>query len=230
MEAILVDILTAILVFIIETILLWKFGENIQYGVIYSLNKIDKNIRNLPIKIDYNRISENLVSEIKYENIISIIKEYLTNNNIIYDSHSSEIVISSYEYGSSKLSGKIYFTYNNYKEHVIMNINFEFSKNCNYRTLSDEIFGLVKAVKSLEEKITIELTEKIIYSDVLTCHLSKIKSLTKFFEVFKEKEGFGYLLLPGKMKIQLASNEIVLSDEIDDTGLILLKEMVTNFY
>jgi hypothetical protein len=137
MGDLLVDILFTILIFVIETILLWKFGENIQYGVIYSLNKMEKNIRNLPIKVDYNRVSENFATEIRYDDLLPIISECLTSNNVVFDSHSSEFIISSYEYGSSKLSGKIYVTYKNFEEHIIMNVNYEFSKNCSYRTFSD---------------------------------------------------------------------------------------------
>jgi hypothetical protein len=80
------------------------------YGVVYSLNKMEKNIRNLPIKVDYNRVSENFATEIRYDDLVPIISECLTRNNVVFDSHSSEFIISSYGYGSSKLSGRIYFT------------------------------------------------------------------------------------------------------------------------
>jgi len=222
-------IVGAVLGIIFEIIILWKYGPNIHYGIVYRLNKREKSKRNVLVPIMYIRTSDHFDTDISREDLIKVINETLIEESIPYKNDQTGFEIMNYRYGTSEYSGKILFSYKDFEEGLLDVISYEFSKNCSYNELSTDIFGLVNAIKELEEIISIKLSEKVNHHDIISSKLDKIKEVTLFMQKFKDVEGMGYLLIPGNMKIQLNTDEILLSDEIDDKGLAYLKEMITMY-
>lgn len=218
---------------VIEAVLIWKFGPKISYGVFYWLNKKSKSTRNIPIKIHFFRNSSNTNQDI----LVKDIREKLIKNLHDFDvqsvEHGGDIQIHNYKYASTNIHGYIRFSYSSFKKDSLSSISFQFTKDCYYNTLSDDIFGLVNAVKSLEDILRFIFPNDVIFTDILKCPLKNLEYMTGILERLNKVQSgevFNYIYFSNDLKIELLKNEIVLSQKIETEGILLLKEFITMYY
>lgn len=222
-------VISAIIGIIIERLIFLGLGPDIEFSITYSWNKFWKGVKNPNIDINYFKVSNELPSKLQIESLRSTIQKKLSEYKISASIEAEDIKIQNFLYGGKKLEGYIRFGYSNFKKGYINNVVFEFYRNCKYNTLIEDITGLSNGVNKLEDIIKSDLSEGIIFEDSLQLNLNNLELLTGIIKKMNKdatKPVFDYLTLSHGMKIELSTNRVTISKEIESEGLSFLKDLV----
>lgn len=225
-------IIWSLIEFVIVTVFLWFFGGDIQYKIIRQLNGWYKNRRDTLTKVTFSRFSDHTYEMYLDPNFKEKIHEIAIENQIMVNFAGNDIEIIKMEYGTKEYSGKVFFSFHDYKELEVSQLSIVFSKECGYSTLENQIFSLVEATKHFESLITPLFPQTLIFTNELETKLGNLKMMTyilKLLNKVSKKEVFQYLYLKDKMFVEIDNDTLILRNQIDDDGLALFKEMITMY-
>ena len=159
--------------------------------------------------------------------------DIFSKNNISYSPYGNDIKIVGFEFGTTKYDGVIRFVYGSFEKGTLNGINLEIIKICSFNKFSEEIIGINNCANKLLEILRSSLSNQIVFRPFIKCKANKIEKMTGVLaKLNKITKGnlFNYLYFSNKLKVELSSESIMLSDEIDATGIQLLKELVVMYY
>jgi hypothetical protein len=223
----------AVIGIILQKIILVIVGPEIEYEISYRWNWFIKKVKDPKIDLSYYRVSEELTDTFTVSEIQDKVASILSKNNIGHTQIGNNIQIIDFEFGTTKYNGTIKFDYNSFEKGTLSRINLELIKPCSFSKFSEEILGIDNCANKLLETIRISLPSQITFHPFIKCKMNKIEKmvgvLSKLNKISKNNL-FNYMYFSDRLKVEISSESVMLSDEIDATGIQLLKELVIMYY
>ena len=225
--------LGAIITLILETIVFYFLGPHLRFSILYWMNQRSKNFKDIPIEIEFRRYSTSISNEIQLNDVKVPLMDVLMESGISTTDQGVDLSINNYAYATTIFNGNIHFAFTNFSEDILSQIVLHFNKTCNYKTFSEDVFGLVNGVRSFEDSIRTALPHGILFRDEIKCNFKNLTSLTGILKKFTDissQNVFQYLYIKDSFNIELSSNDVILREDIDSETILLLKSLITMYY